>query len=148
MSDAPFTTADFHNSVQKQVFNALFETLGETKLDWKLIEPFLDAAREICRSDFQGQGARIRIHTVQADGGGWTDADEAFLGISVAGREDGQPWLSESYWISELALAERDPEQVRRIVAGLERSLAKLNAWLSAQEKGGPAEAEPPSNPT
>jgi hypothetical protein len=48
---------------------------------------------------------------------------------------NGCPRLSGS---REVALADRDPEKVRRIVAALERSIAKLNAWLAEHEQGGP----------
>lgn len=144
MADEPFTTADFHTVVHKQILNAVTDTLAAGKLDWELVVPFLDAAREICRSDFR-DGAQVRLHTVRADGEQWVEAEEAFLGIAVAGRDDGEAWLSETYWLSEIALADRDPDEVRRIAAALERSLGKINAWLAEQEKGGSAAAEPPS---
>ena len=142
MPEPEFTSADFHNVVQKQVFNALSETLAASKLDWKLIVPFLQAAREKCRSDFRN-GASIRLHTVRAEGEAWVDAEEAYLGIAVADRDDGTQWLSETYWLSDIARAEEDPEQVRRIVAALERTVAKLNAWLDEGPKEeGPVESE------
>jgi hypothetical protein len=142
MPESEFTSADFHNVVQKHVLNAVTDTLAETKLDWELIAPFLESARQICRSDFR-QAASIRLHTVRAEGDDWVDAEEAYLGISVADRDDGTAWLSETYWLSDLAKAEQDPEQVRRIVAALERSIGRLNAWLDEQDKAeGPAEAE------
>ena len=147
MPESPFTTAEFHNVVQKQIVHAVYETLAGGKLDWDLIVPFLDAAREICRNDFR-EASRIRLHTVRAEGEDWVEAEEAYLGIAVADRDDGQDWLSETYWISDSALADRDPEQVRRIAAALERSLGKINAWLAEQEKkGGPDESEPPTIP-
>ncbi len=146
MADSSFTSADFHNVVQKQIVNAVYETLVEHKLDWDLIAPFLDTARNICRSEFQ-EASRIRLHTVRAEGDSWVEAEEAYLGIAVADRDEGQDWLSETYWISDIALADGDPEQVRRIVAALERSIAKLRAWLAEQEKGGPDSSEPPSDP-
>ena len=146
MADSSFTSADFHNVVQKQILNAVYESLASGKMDWDLIAPILDTAREICRSDFRG-ASRIRLHTVRAEGDGWVDAEEAYLGIAVADRDDGQDWLSETYWISDIALADREPEQVRRIVAALERSIAKLNDWLVEQGKGGSDESEPPSVP-
>src|SRR5688500_18259929 len=133
MADSSFTSADFHNVVQKQILNAVYESLASEKMDWDLIAPILDTAREICRSDFRN-ASRIRLHTVRAEGEGWVDAEEAYLGIAVADRDDGQDWLSETYWISDIALAERDPDQVRRIIAALERSIAKLNAWLAEQQ--------------
>jgi len=146
MPEFDYTTADFHNVVQKQVLNAVYETLAAGKMDWELIAPFLEAAREICRGDFR-QAASIRLHTVRAESDAWVDAEEAYLGISVADRDDGKAWLSETYWLSDIAKAEEDPEQVRRIVAALERSVAKLNAWLAERPAGedpmekGPAES-------
>lgn len=141
MAEDRFDTADFHNVVQKQILNAVADTLAAGKLDWELIAPFLDAARQICRSDFREAG-RIRLHTVRAEGEQWVEAEEAFLGIAVAGRDDGEEWLTETYWLSDIALADRDPEQVRRVAAALERSLAKVRLWLAEQEKQGPAPAE------
>jgi hypothetical protein len=146
MADSSFTSADFHNAIQKQVLNAVYETLASGKLDWELILPFLDTAREICRSEFR-ESSRIRLHTVRAEGEEWVEAEEAYLGIAIADRDDGQDWLSETYWISDIALADGDPEQALRIVAALERSLAKINAWLAEQQKEGSDESEPPSLP-
>ncbi|HWT12863.1 MAG TPA: hypothetical protein VN231_08935 [Allosphingosinicella sp.] len=139
MADPPFTTADFHNVVQKQIVNAVYETMAGDKLDWELIAPILETAREICRSDFR-QAASIRFHAVRAEGEEWIDAEEAFLGVSVSDGEGGEEWLSETYWVSDIALADRDPAQVRRTVAALERSLAKVNAWLAEQEQANPGE--------
>lgn len=140
-----FTSAEFHNVVQKQIVHAVYETMAESKLPWELIVPFLDAAREMCRADFR-DGARIRLHTVRAEGEQWVDAEEAFLGIAVADRDDGHEWLAETYWLSDIATADGDADQARRIVAALERSIGKINAWLAEQETGGPAEAGPPSD--
>ena len=111
--DGPFTSGDFHKIAQKQILNAVFETLAETKMDWELVAPFLDAAREVCRGDFE-ETAQIRLHTVRAEGEDWVEAEEAFLGISVADRDDGKEWLSETHWISDIATADEDPEQVAR----------------------------------
>ena len=139
-----FTSADFHSVVQKQIYNAVADTLATAKLDWELVLPFVEAARAFCRGDFE-EGARLRFHTVRAEGEQWVEAEEAFLGISVADRDDGEEWLSATWWVSEIALADGDPEQVRRVAAALERSLAKINAWLAAQEEGGADASEPPS---
>ena len=57
---------------------------------------------------------------MRAEGEAWVDAEEAYLGIAVTDRDDGQDWLSETCWISDIALADRDPEEVRRVVAALE----------------------------
>ena len=138
MAESSYSSSDFHNVVQKQILNALYETFAGGKLDWELVRPFLEAAREICRADFR-EGGSIRLHTLRAEGDEWVDAEEAFLGISVADRDTGEDWLSETYWLSAIALADREPAQVRRTIAALERSIAKLNAWLAEQENGGPA---------
>lgn len=133
-----FTSSDFHNAVHKQILNAVFETMADGKLPWELIAPFLEAAHAVCRSDFDN--ASIRLHTVRAEGDQWVEAEEAFLGISVADRDNGEEWLSQTWWLSEIATADDDAEKVRRIAAGLERSLDRIKAWLAEREEGGPAE--------
>ena len=146
MADSTLTAAEFHIVAHKQVLNAVTDTIAAGKLDWAVVAPMLAAARNVCRGDFH-EGARIRFHTVKAEGEEWVDAEEAFLGIAVADRESGEDWLSETWWVSDIALADRDPEQVRKVAAALERSLAKVRDWLAEQEKGGPDESEPPSVP-
>lgn len=146
MAEPPFTSADFHNLVQKHIVNAVYESLAAGKLDWELVAPFLDAARRICRADFQ-EAARVRLHTVRAEGEQWVEAEEAFLGIAVADREAGGDWLAQTWWISDIALAESDPRQVRLIAEALKRSVGKLEAWLALRDEGGPDGAEPPSDP-
>jgi hypothetical protein len=130
VEDGPLTTADFHTVAQKQILNAVFAVLADTKMDWALIAPFLETAREICLGDFEETG-RVRLHVLRAEGETWVEAEEAFLGISVSDRDDGAEWLSETYWLSDIATADEDPAQVRAIARGLERSLAKINAWLA-----------------
>lgn len=128
--EGPLTAGDFHTIAQKQILNAVFAVLAEAKMDWSLIAPFLEAARELCLGDFEETG-RVRLHVLRAEGETWVEAEEAFLGISVSDREDGDEWLSETYWLSDIATADADPAQVRAIARGLERSLAKINAWLA-----------------
>ena len=130
-----FTTSDFQTVIQKQVLNATYETLIETKFHWALVEPFLQAAREMCRGDFRRTG-RIQIHGVVAEGDGSADAEEAYLGLSIADQDDGREWLSQTWWLSDLVLASGDPAQVREAARALERSVAKLDAWLAEHEKG------------
>jgi hypothetical protein len=131
--DGPLTTGDFHNVAQKQMLNAVFAILSDTKMSWELVEPFLSAARDVLLGDIE-QTAQVRLHTVQQDDkGGWVQAEEAYLGISVSDRDTGDEWLSDTWWLSELAIAEDDPEQVRAIIHGLERTITKLNAWLQAK---------------
>lgn len=148
MAEPPFTTGDFHHVAHKQIVNAVQEALADAKLGWDQVAPFLEAARRVCRDDFR-EGARIRFHTVRPEGEEWVDAEEAFLGIAVADRDDGSEWLSETWWVSDIALADGDPEQARRIVAALERSIARIRARLAEQEEreGGPdARSEPSSD--
>ena len=140
--DSLLTEGDFHNIAQKQIMNAVFATLGEAKMGWNLIEPFLEAGRSVCVGDFE-ENARIRLHTMRADGEGWIEAEEAFLGISVTDREGGQEWLSETYWLSEIAIADGDRAEVQAVIAALGRTIAKLNLWLESGGTG--SEAAPPA---
>jgi len=145
--DSPLTVRDFHTVAQKQILNATFATLAESKMQWNLVEPFLEAGRAVCIGDFV-QTARIRIHTQRAEGEGWVEAEEAFLGISVSDREDGEEWLSETYWLSDLAIADGSRTEVEAVIAGLERTIGKLREWLATGGTSGAAEAEPaPEDP-
>ena len=140
--DGPLSAGDFHTIAQKQILNAVFSVLADAKMDWSLVEPFYTAARDVLLGDIE-ETSQIRLHTVQqADDGAWVEAEEAYLGISVSDRERGEEWLSDTRWLSEIAIAEDDPEQVRAIVRALERSIAKMNAWL--EERGGPASPTAP----
>jgi hypothetical protein len=130
-----YTSSDFHNVIQKQVLNATYETLVETKLHWGLVEPFLRAAREMCRGDFRRTG-RIQIHGTTAEGEGWKDAEEAYVSLSIADQDDGEEWLTQTWWLSDLVLAGGDPVEVREAARALERTKAKLDDWLAGQEKG------------
>lgn len=134
-----YTTSDFHNVVQKQILHAIYETLVDTKIHWSLIEPFLHAARDVCRGDFRRTG-RIEIHGVAPEAETWVEAEEAYVSLSIADQDDGAEWLSETWWLSDLVLAGGDPERVREAARALERSVAKLDAWLEANVKG-PGEA-------
>lgn len=142
--DAPLTTGDFHMVAQKQILNATFSVLAETKMDWALVAPFLEAAREVCAGDIE-ETARLRIHTLRGEGDAWVEAEEAYLGITVNDRDTGEEWLSETYWLSEIATADNDPAQVREIVGALERTIGKLNLWLETNAAGDSAEAPPPA---
>lgn len=137
-------SAEYHQLAQKQILNAVFTALAESKMEWPTILPFLEAAREVCAGDFQ-ENARVRLHTTRAEGDAWVDAEEAFLGISVADRDDGIEWLSETWWLSDLATADASREEVQAVIAGLERTIGKLRSWLD--EGGGHVKTEPPPEP-
>jgi hypothetical protein len=141
--DAPMTSADFHNATQQQVVHLVQEILNEAKLPWKLIHPFQETARDLARADFAE--ADIRLHGVQADGEDWVAAEEAYLGISVADRESGEPWLADTFWLSDIATQDEDPARARAVVAALERSIARINAWIAEQDGAATPEATPPA---
>lgn len=138
----PFTSAEFHDAVQQQLVNAAIATLAETKLEWSQVTPFLDAGRALCRDDVRLNG-RLAIQGQEYDGPDLVEAEEAYLSLSVRDREDGIEWLSQSWWLSDIALAGEDPDQVRTAIAAMERSLAKLRQWLAEREAAGGAEARP-----
>jgi len=138
--DSPLTAGDFHTIAQKQIMNAVFATLAESKMPWTVVAPFLEAARGVCAGDFAENG-RVSLHTMRAEGETWVEAEEAFIGIAVADRETGEEWFGETYWLSEVATAGANREDVEAAIAALERTIAKLNLWL---KEGGPAPAEPP----
>lgn len=133
-----FTSADFHNVAHKQLLNVVFDTLAKSKLDWEDVAPFLEAARNVCRSDFEETG-RARIHAVRAEGEAWVEAEEAYVGLSVADRDTNEEWLTETWWLSDMVIAENDKEQAIRAVAALERSIIKIRQWLGDQESPGDA---------
>jgi len=138
LEDGPLTMGDFHTIAQKQILNAVFTSLSETKMDWPTIEPFYAAARDVLLGDIE-ENAQVRLHAIQqGDNGSWVEADEAYFGISVSDREQGEEWLSDTRWLSEIAIAEDDPEQVRAILRALERSIAKINLWLADKPPGQP----------
>ena len=140
--DAPaMTTSEFHQLAQKQIMNAVFATLAEAKMEWPTVAPFLDYAREVCAGDVRENG-RVRLHVTRAEGDSWVEAEEAFLGISVADRDDGLEWLSETWWLSDIATEDNNRQQVEAIIAGLERTIAKLRTWLD--QGGDVVKTEPP----
>lgn len=147
MADESFTTGDFHTVAHKQIVNAVYEALVDAKLDWETVAPLLEAGRRVCRDDFR-EAARIRFHAVRTEGEDWVEAEEAYLGIAVADRDDGADWLAETFWVSDIALADGDPEQARRIVTALERSIARIRDRLADLETEGDPDAlpEPPSD--
>lgn len=147
-SYGPYTSEDFHNVTHKLVAHAVDQTLRNSKLDWELVAPFLESAREMAHADFQE--ADVRIHTVRRDGQRdgvdvYVEADEAYIGFSVADRDSGEEWLTATFWLSELAIEEDRPEQVRRIIAAVERSVERMREWLAEKEAGDAGNPTPPA---
>ena len=139
--DHSLTPGEFHNVVQKQIINAVIEALSDDKLDWELIAPFADAARELCRGDFR-KGARIRIHSHTPGSDGLVEAEEAFIGLSVLAQDDAEEWLSQTWWLSDVVTASGDSERVRGAAAAMRRSLERIETWLEQQPEGNSGEAD------
>jgi hypothetical protein len=157
-SEPPYTSAEFHNQVHKQIVATAVAALEETKLPWAQVAPFLEAGRSMCRDDLRLNG-RFALHGLEQQGEELAEAEEAYLSISVRDREDGTEWLSQSYWLSDIVLTDQDPERVRSAIAGIERSLTRLRQWLTERETAiaaqppatdaepDPAAAQPPAPP-
>ena len=143
MDQPPYTSGNFHEDVQRQLISTAAAKLAESKVSWPQIAPFLDAGRAVCRDDLR-LGGRVAIHGLEHAGDELVPADEAYLSLSASDRDSGVEWLSETYWLSDLALADEDPERVRAAIAGLERSVARLKDWLAERESDG-TEQEPTS---
>lgn len=145
MDQPPYTSAQFIEDAHKRLVDAAVGALSEARLSWPQVAPLLDAARAVCRDDLR-HGGELALHGLHYAGGELAPAQEAYLSVTARDRDTRVEWLSETYWLSELALADRDPERVRSVVAALERSLAKLNAWLEEQDAQEDATApeEPP----
>lgn len=127
-------TAEFYNIVHKQVIHVTTETLAAAKLDWEVVEPFLNAARDVCRGDFV-RTARIEVHGVAGDTGALEEAEEAYLSLSVADQDTGAEWYAETWWLSDLVLQTGDPARVREAVDALERTTARLRQWLDSADR-------------
>jgi hypothetical protein len=134
-------TAEFYNIVHKQIIHTTVETLSAAKLDWSLVEPFLNAARDVCRGDF-AQTGRVEIHGVTGEAGALEEAEEAFVGLTVADQDTGAEWLSETWFLSDLVLQTGDAARVREAARALERSVARLDRWLADHDEQGPGEAD------
>jgi hypothetical protein len=137
-SEPPYTSADFHNEVHKQLVTTAIAALEETKLAWPQVAPFLEAGRAMCRDDLRLNG-RFAIHGLEQQGDEQVEAEEAYLAISVRDREDGTEWLSQSYWLSDVLLSEQDPQRIRSAIAGIERTLARVRDALAEREAAGPS---------
>lgn len=134
MNLPPYTTADFLQDAQRQLVNTAIAALSDSKLSWSQVAPFLDTARAVCRDDLRLNGL-VAVHGLEYQGGDLVPADEAYLSVSARDREDQVEWLSQTYWLSDLVLADQDPARVRDAVAAIERTLDKLRGWLAEAER-------------
>ncbi len=133
MDQPPYTSDDFRTDVQKQLVNAAVATLSDAHLSWSQVAPILDAARALCRDDLRLNG-RLALHGLEYSGAELVPSSEAYLSLAARDRADDVEWLSYTYWLSDLALADQDPDRVRSVIEAMERTLAKLKDWLAAQE--------------
>lgn len=140
MEPPPYTLADFHHVVRKQLASAASAALADAKMRDSELDAILYSARALTAGELE-RNARLSLHGLDVgEDGELAPAEEAYLSVSAGGEHGEAEWLSLTYWLSDLALADRDPERVRAAVAAIERSLAKLTAWLAEQEA--PAEPE------
>lgn len=141
MDQPTYSRDQFLADVQKQLVSTAIGALSGAQLQWSQVAPLLSAARLICRDDVRLNG-RVALHGVEYQGAELAASEEAYLSLSARDRDDGEEWLSHSYWLSDLALADEDPDRVRAAVAAIERSLDKLRDWLAAQEAPSEASGE------
>jgi hypothetical protein len=131
--DAPYTAADFHTVIHKQLIHAVADTLSEHKPHWEVVAPFLDTAREMCRSDFETAGS-VQLHGLVQQEEEVVEAEEAYVEFTIADQDDNHLWFQETFWLSDIILTDPDPAHVRDKIRALERSIARLNQWLAEQE--------------
>jgi hypothetical protein len=139
MDELPYTSGKFAEDAHKRLIDTAVGALSEAPLSWSQVAPLLDSARAVCRDDLR-LGGQLALHGLQFEGAELVPAEEAYVSVIARDRDTQVEWFCETYWLSDLALADRDPDRVRSAIAALERSLAKLNAWLAEQD--GPAAAE------
>lgn len=143
MEYPPYTHVHFLNDAQKQVVNAAMAALSERPLEWSQVAPFLEAARALCRDDVRLNGT-FAVHGLEYADGELVPAEEAYVAMSVRDRQNQVEWLAQTFWLSDLALADQDPVRVRSAVAAIERTLEKVKVWL-AEEEAPPAPAPEPA---
>lgn len=137
MDQPIYTHQRFIADAQKQLVNLAVASLSDRTLDWAQVAPFLEAARALCREEL-GRPSTLVIHGTEYRDGNLVPAEEAYLSISVRDQENEIEWLSQTHWLSDLALADQDRERVRSAIAAIETSLEKLRAWLAEQEAAAP----------
>ena len=142
MEEPAYTHLHFLDDAQKQLVKTAIAALSERPLEWSQVAPFLEAARALCRDDVR-LNSTLAIHGSEYQEGELVPADEAYLAVSVRDRQDQIEWLSQTFWLSDLALADQDPERVRSAIAAIERTLEKVKTWL-AEEEAPPGKPEHP----
>jgi hypothetical protein len=138
MDELPYTSGNFAEDAHKRLIDTAVGALSEARPSWSQVAPLLDAARAVCRDDLR-LGGQLALHGLQFEGAELVPAEEAYVSVIARDRDTQVEWFCETYWLSDLALADRDPDRVRTAIAALERSIAKLNAWLTANEGQHPA---------
>lgn len=149
MDQPAYTTSEFHSTLLKQMAGTIADALSYHKLAEPELAAILAAAHLLAADDIR-LGGRFALHGLDQHGPDLTPSDEAYLSVTARDRDTNVPWLSLTYWLSDLALADRDPDRVRTVIAAMERSLDKVKAWLADQDAQGytaPA-PEAPAQPT
>jgi hypothetical protein len=131
--EPPYTIADFHHVLRKQLASAASAALAEAKMRPSEFDSILYAARSLCRDELERDG-RLALHGLEQRDDTLVPAEEAYLSVAAGDPEGDGEWLSLTYWLSDLALADRDPERVRAVVTAIEASLSKVRAWLDEQD--------------
>lgn len=144
MDEPAFTSASFHDAIQKQMMNVVIGILSETKMEWSQVSPFLESGRAICRDDIR-MGAQLGLHGLEYEGAELVEAEEAYLSFSARDREDGVEWLQQTWWLSDIILSDDDPTRIRAALAAVDKSLDKVRTWLAEQEQAGGAAEAPPA---
>lgn len=147
MDQPPYSTSNFVEDAQKRLVDTAVGALSEARLSWSQVAPLLDAARAVCRDDLRFGGGQLALHGLAYAGTELAPAEEAYVSVTARDRDTQVEWFSDTYWLSDLALADQHPDRVRSAIAAIERSLAKLHAWLEENDKqeAEAAAVEPPA---
>jgi hypothetical protein len=134
MDQPPYSSSHFVEDAQKRLIDTAVGALSDARLSWSQVAPLLDAGRAVCRDDLRFGGGQFALHGLAYQGDELAPAEEAYVSITARDRDTQVEWFSDTYWLSDLALADQDPDRVRSAIAAIERSLAKLHAWLEDSE--------------
>lgn len=128
-----YSIADFQNDARQRLATIAASAMAEHRIADGELKALIEAARNLCRDELIRNG-RFALHGLDQDADGVVPSDEAYLSLAAAGPGEGRDWVSLTFWLSELALADRDPGRVRGVIAAIDRTQEKLRAWLAAEE--------------
>lgn len=134
MEPPPYNHLRFIDDAQKQLVEIMLAALAEPRLEWAQVAPIMEAARALCRDDLR-HASTLAVHGTEYQDGELVPAEEAYLAVSVRDRQDHVEWFEQTYWLSDIALADQDLDRVRSAVTAIERSLDKVKNWLKKEEE-------------